>query len=368
MIARLLSNFEFYFVFLRLLFQIKRCNLDNHEKESDTIHTQLLYKKIVHDNITTRTELTQTRDQLSTAKKEAEKNNALLLETRDELQETKMNLKKTWDELAETQNQHSRTMKEAEESKTLLSKTANDLEQTKMQVKEELLNTRNDLDQTKNQLLITMKETADNKALLLETVNELQESKMHLKEHLVATRNELKQTLIQLVVTKKEAQDNKALLLETRNELHEAKIDLKTTGEQLDRVKAEMESMKAEETLVNISVQQMNCDTKNKDGVAQLMAEIVQEQTQQQQQQQQQQLPISPVTPAVYKRKLKQVFKSLNVGEIHHINQRECFFKLFIDKDHQKLHINHREDISSFRNEEETIFSNEVSKIRLKIL
>ena len=60
-----------------------------------------------------------------------------------------------------------------------------------------------------------------------------------------------------------------------------------------------------------------------------------------------------------YVKKLNFVFNSMKNGQLLHINDDECFFKLRLERNHRELFIQHRDDVTS-RHKKHTVFENDV--------
>ena len=83
--------------------------------------------------------------------------------------------------------------------------------------------------------------------------------------------------------------------------------------------------------------------------VVQLMGELVQPNPSRTTQQTQQ----------TYAEKLHLVFNEIDEGQLFHINDNECFFKLQLRRNHQKFYINHVDGVTGYRNNF-TKFANDV--------
>ena len=64
-------------------------------------------------------------------------------------------------------------------------------------------------------------------------------------------------------------------------------------------------------------------------------------------------------TQQTYAGKLQRVFNEINEGQLFHINDNECFFKLRIQQNHRKFNINYVDDVTRCRNDR-TKFANDV--------
>ena len=55
-------------------------------------------------------------------------------------------------------------------------------------------------------------------------------------------------------------------------------------------------------------------------------------------------------TQRTYAEKIQLVFNEIDIGQLFHINDNECFFKLRIQQNNQKFYINHRDNVTRYRN------------------
>ena len=166
------------------------------------------------------------------------------------------------------------------------------------------------------------------------------------KEQLLATtkiaenaQSELKDTKSKLEAITKLAKDTQRELVKTKEELDCVKEEMKTRKEKIEErcvakpnpaTAPKVSSLKAEVKVVD---------------VARLMGELVQ--------------PNPPrTTQQTYAEKIHRVFNEINEGQLFHINDNECFFKLRIQQNNPKFCINHVDDVTSYRNL--TKFTNDV--------
>ena len=167
------------------------------------------------------------------------------------------------------------------------------------------------------------------------------------KEQLLATtkiaenaQSELKDTKSKLEATTKLAKDTQRELIKTKEELDILKEEMKTKEKKIEErcvVKPnpatahKVSLMKAEVKVVN---------------VARLMGELVQ--------------PNPPrTTQQTYAEKIQRVLNEINEGQLFHINDNECFFKLRIQQNYRKFCIQHVDDVTRYRNKF-TEFTNDV--------
>ena len=61
----------------------------------------------------------------------------------------------------------------------------------------------------------------------------------------------------------------------------------------------------------------------------------------------------------LYEEKLQHVFESVENGVVQHISEKECFFKLRLEKNNQFFFIDYCDDVKGFRNTK-TVFTNDV--------
>ena len=54
-------------------------------------------------------------------------------------------------------------------------------------------------------------------------------------------------------------------------------------------------------------------------------------------------------TQQTYAEKIHRVFNEINEGQLFHINDNECFFKLRIRQNHPKFHIDYVDDVTRYR-------------------
>ena len=175
------------------------------------------------------------------------------------------------------------------------------------------------------------------------------------------TQTELQDTKSKLETTTKivqkmqtELQDTKSKLEATTKLAKETQSELKDTEEELDRVKEELKTKKEkveEKCVVKPNpatapkVSSLKAEVKVVD-VVRLMGELVQ--------------PNPPqTTQQTYAEKIHRVFNEINEGQLFHINDNECFFKLRLQRNDQKFYIGDVGDVTFYRNNL-TTFENDV--------
>ena len=190
---------------------------------------------------------------------------------------------------------------------------------------------------------------------------------MDTKKQLQSTTKIVQKTQSELYDTKSKLETTTKFAQKTQNELQVTKDHLLTatqvaeqtqrelvkTKEELDRVKEELKSkeIKIEESCVvkikpatapkpSLKVEKKVVD------VVQLMGELVQ--------------PNPPqTTQQTYAEKLHRVFNKIKNGQLFHVNDNECFFKLWLQRNHRKFYIYHVNDVIRYR-DEDTKFANDV--------
>ena len=167
------------------------------------------------------------------------------------------------------------------------------------------------------------------------------------KEQLLATtkiaenaQSELKDTKSKLEAITKLAKDTQRELIKTKEELYILKEEMKIKEEKIEErcvvkpnpaTAPKVSSLKAEVKVVD---------------VVQLMGELVQ--------------PNPPqTTRRTYAEKIHRVFNEIDEGQLFHINDNECFFKLRIRRNYRRFYITHVDDVTGYRYED-TEFTNDV--------
>ena len=182
------------------------------------------------------------------------------------------------------------------------------------------------------------------------------------KEQLLTTQHELKETKERLLATSKiteetqnELQKTKERLLSTTKTAEKTKNELRITEGELDRVKEESRRREerciaGQQNLATASTIALLNAVDNFVDVVQLMRELVQ--------------PNPPqTTQRTYAEKIHRVCNEINEGQLFHINDNECFFKLRIQRNHQMFYIYHVDDVANLR-KKRTEFSNEFVILR----
>ena len=172
---------------------------------------------------------------------------------------------------------------------------------------------------------------------------------------------ELRKTKEQLLTTTKIAENAQSELKDTKSKLEaitklakDTQRELMKTKEELDILKEKMKQKeeKIEEkcvvkpnpaTVPKVSL--LKAEVKVVD-VVQLMGELVQP---------------NPwrTTQQTYAEKIQRVLNKINEGQLFHINDNECFFKLRIQQNYRWFFIQHVDDVTRYRNNL-TKFTNDV--------
>ena len=176
---------------------------------------------------------------------------------------------------------------------------------------------------------LLLKELLDTKKQLLTTTKIAQK-----------TENELQVTKEQLLTTTRIVEETRNELIKTKEELDRVKEEIKQKEEKIEK-KCIVKPNPA--TVPKVSL--LKAEVKIVD-VAQLMGELVQ--------------PNPPqTTHRTYAQKIHRVFNEINQGQLFHINNDECFFKLRFQQNHPKFSIIHVDDVTRYRNKI-TTFKNDV--------
>ena len=233
-----------------------------------------------------------------------------------------------------------------------LRKTKEQLESTTkiaQKTQTELQDTKSKLESTTKTAQKTQTELQDTKLKLETTTKIAQKTQSELKD----TKSKLEATTKLAKETQTELQDTKSKLETTTKLAKETQRELKDTKEELDRVKEELKTKKkkVEERCVvkpnpatAPKVSSLKAEVKIVD-VARLMGELVQPNP-------------SRTTQQTYAEKINRVFNEIDEGQLFHINDNECFFKLRIQQNHQRFYIDYVDDVTRCRNL--TKFTNDV--------
>ena len=254
--ADFFTNFLLLWLICISFLQIKRCHLEKHEHDFNTTHTKLLFKELV-----------DTKKQLLTTTKLAQK-------TQTELQDTKSKLETTTKIAQKTQTELQDTKLKLESTTKIAQKTQTELQDTKLK---------------------------------LETTTKIAQK----------TQTELQDTKLKLETTTKITKETQRELKDTKEELNRVKEQMKTKKE-----KIEEKCVVKPNPATAPKVPWLKAEVKIVD-VARLMGELVQPNPPQTTQQTQQ-------TQQTYAEKIHLVFNEINEGQLFHINDNECFFKLRI--------------------------------------
>ena len=246
--ARLFSSLIFcFFLFL----QIKRCHLENHEKEFNTTHTKLLLKELLD------------------TKKQLQRSTKIAKETQNELKDTKSKLEATTKITQKTQS-------ELDDTKSKLEATTTELEIAKKDI------------------------------VKLETRFEQQHNE-----------------IISLIHKSTETISQQLIKVQTQQPEEIFKYFLNTLEEPTQLT-----------SQPPIQTKEKNYSFFEFNKLLQL------------------QLP-------TYAEKFNRVFNEIDEGQLFHINDNECFFKLRIQRNDRKFHIQHVDDVTCCRNKY-TKFTNDV--------
>ena len=208
---------------------------------------------------------------------------------------------------------------------------------------------------------------------LLDTKKQLQRSTKIANE----TQRELKETKSKLETTTKLSQD-------TQRELKDTKLKLETTTKELEIAKKDIAMLETRfeqqrneiiplihKSTEIISQELIKVQTQSPEKIFKSTLNTLKEPTQLTSQPPIQtkvkkysffefnkllQLQIQLQT---YAEKIHLVFNEIDEGQLFHINDNECFFKLRIQQNRRKFRIHHVDDVTSDRNES-TIFTNDV--------
>ena len=168
----------------------------------------------------------------------------------------------------------------------------------------------------------TQRELKDTKSKLESTTKTAKDSQSELKD----TKLKLEATTKTAKETQTELQDTKLKLEATTKTAKETQSELKSTKRELDGLKKQMKQK--EVPLLKAEVKVVD--------VVQLMGELVQ-------------LNPPRTTQRTYAQKLHRVFSEIDIGQLFHINENECFFKLRIQQNRQLFYFNHG-DVTPHRN------------------
>ena len=170
--------------------------------------------------------------------------------------------------------------------------------------------------------------------------------------HTMLLFKELRKTKEQLLATTKIAENAQSELKDTKSKLEaitklakDTQRELVKTKEELDTLKEEMKTKekKIEERCVvkpnpatAHKVSSLKVEVKVVD-VIRLMGELVQ--------------PNPPrTTQQTYAEKIQRVCNEIDEGQLFHINDNECFFKLRLQQNDQGFIFQHVDDVTGYRN------------------
>ena len=158
------------------------------------------------------------------------------------------------------------------------------------------------------------------------------------KEQLLTTTKIAQKTENELQVTKEQLLTTTRIAEETRNELIKTKEELDILKEEMKQKKEKIEErcVAKPNPATTHKVSSLKAEVKVVD-VVRLMGELVQ--------------PNPPrTTQQTYAEKLQRVFNEINEGQLFHINDNECFFKLRLRRNHRGFYIFNRDDVRHYRN------------------
>ena len=168
------------------------------------------------------------------------------------------------------------------------------------------------------------------------------------KEQLLTTTNIAQKTENELQLTKEQLLITTRIVEETRNELIKTKKELDCVKEELKTKKEKIEERCVAKPNP-ATVPLLKAEVKVFD-VVRLMGELVQ--------------PNPPqTTQQTYAEKLHRVFNEIDEGQLFHINDNECFFKLRLQQNDRQFLISHVDDVTRYRNKF-TKFINDVVALR----
>ena len=167
------------------------------------------------------------------------------------------------------------------------------------------------------------------------------------KEQLLTTTNIAQKTENELQVMKEQLLTTTRIAEETRNELIKTKEELDCVKEKMKQkeIKIEERCVVKPNPATAPKVPSLKAKVKVVD-VAQLMGELVQPNP-------------SRTTQQTYAEKIHLVFNEIDIGQLFHINDNECFFKLRLQRNDQEFVIYHVDDVTCYRNDH-TKFKNDV--------
>ena len=184
----------------------------------------------------------------------------------------------------------------------------------------------------------------------------------------------------ELVDTKKQLQTTTKIAQKTQNELHDTKSKLEATTTELEMAKKDIVELETRfeqqhneiiplihKSIEIISQQLIKVQTIQPETIFKSSLNTFEEPTQ---------LTIQPpiqtkekkysffefnklLQQQTYAEKLQLVFNEINEGQLFHINDNECFFKLRLQRNDRNFYIIHRDDVTRYRNKG-TKFINDV--------
>ena len=214
---------------------------------------------------------------------------------------------------------------------------------TKLLLKE-FLDTKKQLKSTTKLAEETQTELQDTKLKLEATTKELEKAKKDIVE--LETRFEQQHNeIIPLIHKSTEIISQKLIKVQTQSPEEIFKYFL-NTFEETTQLKIQPPIQTKEKKYEFFEFNKLILQAQKIVDVVRLMGELVQPNP-------------SRTTQQTYAEKIQRVFNEINEGQLFHINDNECFFKLRLQRNYRKFRINHRDDVTDYRNED-TEFTNDV--------
>ena len=209
---------------------------------------------------------------------------------------------------------------------------------------DKLSTTNIDLSTTRNELQVTRNELQVSRNELSTACNEFRKTNTKLEQNLSTTRNDLSATRNDLSATKNE-------LSSTRNELRETNSKLEKATTELLQLKNNLStrSTPTHQSATPQATKRRSNPTappKQIEGIIPLMEKVVR--------------PNQPrATQSSYCNNVKRMSELMKIGQLYFLNEEECFFKLHLQVNYQSLRIRLVEDLTDYRNDENSVFENE---------
>ena len=216
---------------------------------------------------------------------------------------------------------------------------------------DKLSTTSNDLSTTRNELQVTRNELQASRNEHSTACNEFQKTNTKLEQNLSATRNELSATKNDLSATKNELSATRNELSSTKTELLQLKKDFSTrfTPTRILSPTATLSTPTHQSATPQATKPRSNATAtppKKIEGIIPLMEKVVR--------------PNQPrVTQSSYCNNVKHMSDLMKIGQLYFLNEEECFFKLRLQINYQKLFIELLENITRHRNYKFKVFESE---------